>query len=164
MCHPTHRALDAIAAIRVPASWACAEGVWFCLYITVILGSCTCGAGFDFYVLVGVMLTSHFYRRHRHSGLIVHAVPASGRRGILRGAERYGHVCGVRVRGLSGCVPPILTNPSPLVLFIPSADRRRGSAGTVHGFAARPNMAVPGVYAAYQAALEQAGSWFERTL
>ncbi|KAF7797452.1 hypothetical protein EIP86_008649 [Pleurotus ostreatoroseus] len=40
----------------------------------------------------------------------------------------------------------------------------RDYPGTVHGFAARPNLAIPGVYEAYQGALEQTGAWFDRTL
>lgn len=36
--------------------------------------------------------------------------------------------------------------------------------GTAHGFAARPNLAVPEVKAGYQGALEQTAAWFEKTL
>ncbi|THG92998.1 hypothetical protein EW026_g8106 [Hermanssonia centrifuga] len=36
--------------------------------------------------------------------------------------------------------------------------------GTVHGFAARPNIAISGLLEAYQGALQQAGAWFDKTL
>ncbi|THG94999.1 hypothetical protein EW026_g6571 [Hermanssonia centrifuga] len=36
--------------------------------------------------------------------------------------------------------------------------------GTVHGFAARPNLGIPEVYDAYKAALDQTVAWFQKTL
>lgn len=36
--------------------------------------------------------------------------------------------------------------------------------GTVHGFAARPNLSMPDVKAGFEGALEQAESWFQKTI
>ena len=36
--------------------------------------------------------------------------------------------------------------------------------GTVHGFAARPNLAMPEVVEAYKGALQQTVDWFNKTL
>ncbi|EIM87387.1 dienelactone hydrolase endo-1-3,1,4-beta-D-glucanase [Stereum hirsutum FP-91666 SS1] len=36
--------------------------------------------------------------------------------------------------------------------------------GTVHGFAARPNLSMPDVKEAYEGALEQTAAWFKKTL
>lgn len=42
-----------------------------------------------------------------------------------------------------------------------SADRY---TGTVHGFAARPNLAFPEIKEAFEAALEQTSAWFKKAL
>jgi hypothetical protein len=36
--------------------------------------------------------------------------------------------------------------------------------GTAHGFALRPNLALPDLKTAYEGALEQTAAWFEKTL
>lgn len=36
--------------------------------------------------------------------------------------------------------------------------------GTVHGFACRPNVGIPNIMAAYNAALDQTVGWFKKTL
>lgn len=37
-------------------------------------------------------------------------------------------------------------------------------SGTAHGFAARPNLALPDIVEAYHKALQQTVAWFARTL
>jgi carboxymethylenebutenolidase len=39
-----------------------------------------------------------------------------------------------------------------------------GCVGTAHGFAIRPNLAVPEVKSAYEGSLDQAVVWFKKTL
>lgn len=41
---------------------------------------------------------------------------------------------------------------------------KRYVSGTVHGFAARPNLAYPEVKAGYEGAFEQTIEWFQKTL
>jgi carboxymethylenebutenolidase len=38
------------------------------------------------------------------------------------------------------------------------------STGTCHGFAARPNLAIPEIVEAYKGALDQTAAWFQKTL
>ena len=42
--------------------------------------------------------------------------------------------------------------------------RRADLAGTVHGFAARPNISIPIVKEGYEGALNEATNWFKKTL
>lgn len=54
-------------------------------------------------------------------------------------------------KGMAGHIPSI---QAPIDVF----------AGTCHGFAARPNLAIPEVVEGYKGALAQTVAWFQKTL
>ena len=43
-------------------------------------------------------------------------------------------------------------------------DKLTSLTGTIHGFAARPNMSIPEAVEGYKGALDQATAWFKKTI